>query len=397
MEKSAKAQEAKIGFRNVVYLALASLFTDISSEMILGVLPFFVLTELKATKSLLGLMEGTAESLNYIFRVLSGLYSDKVARRKPFILAGYALSTIAKPFFAISSTWSHALVVRFADRTGKGIRTSPRDALIGDSVAEHQRGRAFGLHRSMDQIGAVIGPTIAFILIPLVGIRSLFLLSLIPGAIAVIIILLLVRDRKLVIPSKGILKNAKDVLNRRFAVFLLVIGIFSLGAYNFSFVLVKAGTLGVDEKTIPLVYAILNVATVLAGFPSGFLADIFGKGKVLIIALMLFAISNLMGLMISTGAIFAFLIAFVYGLYLGISETVQRALIPSFASGELKGSAYGIYYLLVGTCVLIANVVVGTLWDLVSANAAFTYSMITSVVAMVGLAIALNLKSNKII
>ena len=151
-------QAKEPGFRNVWYLGIVSLFTDISSEMILGVLPLFVTIDLGATKELLGLMEGAADSLNYAFRSFAGAISDRIASRKPLIIVGYALSTVSKPFFSVTSNFTQALPVRLTDRAGKGIRTSPRDALISDSVKENVSGRAFGLHRSLDQVGAIIDP-----------------------------------------------------------------------------------------------------------------------------------------------------------------------------------------------------------------------------------------------
>ncbi len=368
-------------------LGFVSLFTDISTEMIAGILPLFVTIDLGATKALLGLMEGAAESLNYFFRTISGVFSDKIARRKPLVIIGYALSTVAKPFFSLTTNFAQALAVRLTDRAGKGIRTSPRDALISDSVKEAQSGKAFGLHRSLDQVGAILGPVLAFLLIPLIGIRNLFLVSLIPGAIAVAVLTLFVIDHVGVKKSTSIFANVRKVLNRKFSSFLLVIGIFGLGAYNFSFILVKANSLGVDQATIPLVYAVLNVATVVAGLPSGLLADKIGKDKVLLGALGLFAITTLAGLLTTSGVVLAFGIAFFYGLYIGTSDTVQRAVIPPLTGGEMKGTAYALYYLLLGGCSLVANFTFGFLWDQFSPSAAFTYSIITSVVAIAGLTV----------
>ena len=376
-------QVEKPGLRNVANLGIVSLFTDISTEMILGVLPLFVVTELGATKALLGLMEGAGESLNYVFRTLSGMFSDRIARRKPLVLLGYALSTVAKPFLSVAQSFTDAFAVRLTDRVGKGIRTSPRDALISDSVKAERSGRAFGLHRSLDQVGAIVGPVLAFLLIPLVGMRGLFLASLVPGTIALFVLVLFVRDRRGMRKSTGLVKNAKLVLNRKFASFLVVMGIFALGAYNFSFVLVKASALGVDQTAIPLVYATLNAATVLAGLPAGLLADRFGKDKTLIAGFGLFAVSTAAGLFASVGTGLAYLIAFVFGLYLGTSETVQRAIVPSLTMEEFKGTAYGLYYLILGACSLVANLVFGVLWDQFSSSAAFEYSLVTSLVAMV--------------
>jgi MFS family permease len=204
--ESRKAEEP--GFRNVWYLGIVSLFTDISSEMILGVLPLFVTIDLGATKELLGLMEGAADSLNYAFRSFAGVISDRIASRKPLVIVGYALSTVAKPFFSVASNFTQALVVRLTDRAGKGIRTSPRDALISDSVKEAVSGRAFGLHRSLDQVGAIIGPVLAFFLIPVIGIRNLFIISLVPGSIAVVVLVYFVVDKGGLKKTTSIFKNA---------------------------------------------------------------------------------------------------------------------------------------------------------------------------------------------
>jgi MFS family permease len=375
----------ELGLKNVVNLGIVSMFTDISTEMILGVLPFFVISQLGATKELLGLMEGAAEFLNHIFRVFSGMISDRIGRRKPLVLLGYGLSTLAKPLFAVATSWTDAFTVRLTDRVGKGIRTSPRDALISESVKEARSGRAFGLHRSADQIGAIVGPVLAFLLLPAFGVRGLFLISLVPGFLSVIVLLFFVQDRRGARTPTNVFKNAKTVLTKRFGVFLVVMGVFALGAYNFSFVLVKAGSLGVDSGTIPLVYATLNAATVLTGLPSGLLADKYGKDRFLLAGFGIFFASSLAGLLTTEGALLAFPIAFIYGAYLGISDTLQRALVPSFVSNELKGTAYGVYYLVIGVCSLVANLVFGALWDLFSMSAAFEYSLVLSAAAIIGL------------
>src|SRR5438876_5602626 len=364
-------QAKEPGFRNVWYLGIVSLFTDISSEMILGVLPLFVTIDLGATKELLGLMEGAADSLNYAFRSFAGVISDRIASRKPLVIVGYALSTVAKPFFSVTSNFAEALAVRLTDRAGKGIRTSPRDALISDSVREAVSGRAFGLHRSLDQLGAIIGPILAFFLIPIIGIRNLFLISLVPGSIAVVVPAYFVVDKGGLKKTTSIFKNAGKVLNRKYTTFLIVIGIFAIGAYNFSFVLVKANALGVDQATVPLVYAILNVATVVAGLPSGLLAARIGKDKVLLAGFRLFALSTIASILTTSGVVLAFGIAFIYGLYLGTSDTVQRAVIPFLTAGEFKGTAYALYYLLLGVCSLVANFLFGALRDHISSTEPF--------------------------
>jgi MFS family permease len=201
----------------------------------------------------------------------------------------------------------------------------------------------------------------------------------------VIVLIFFVKDRMGARTSTNVFKNAGMVLTKRFGTFLVVMGVFALGAYNFSFVLVKAGSLGVESGTIPLVYAALNVATVLTGLPSGVLADRYGRDKLLLAGFGIFFASSLAGLLITEGASFAFLIAFIYGAYLGVSDTVQRALVPSLVSNELKGTAYGVYYLVIGVCSLAANLVFGALWDRFSVSAAFEYSLTLSAAAIIGL------------
>ena len=385
MAESGKEQQLELGFRNVVRLGYVSLFTDISTEMILGVLPFFIVTQLGGTAAILGLIEGAAEAINYAFRVLAGVVTDKIGKRKPLVLLGYGLSSIAKPFFAVASSWSHAFAVRIADRAGKGIRTSPRDALISDSAAKSKSGRAFGLHRSLDQLGAVVGPLLAFFAIPLVGIRGVFWLSFVPAAAALFILLFFVRDTLAPAQKRSVFENTREVLNREFVLLLAALGIFTVGAYNFSFILLKAGSLGVQESYIPLVYGSLNVATVILGIPAGMLADRVGKVLVLGLSYIIFLVTSAAGLLLTGNPLYAFPIALLFGSYLAISETIQRAIIPDFTKPALKGTAYAIYYTLIGVCSLTANSIFGALWSGVSSAAAFQYSVITATVGIIAL------------
>ncbi len=375
----------ELGLKNVANLGIVSMFTDISTEMILGILPVYVITQLGATKELLGLMEGAAEFLNYMFRVFSGAISDRLGRRKPLVFLGYGLSTLAKPLFAFATSWTDALFVRLADRIGKGIRTSPRDALISESAKEAKSGTAFGLHRSADQVGAVLGPVLAFLLLPFFGAKGIFWISLIPGAFSLIVLVFWVQDRRGPKTSTPVFKHAGTILTKRFKFFLFVMGVFALGAYNFSFVLVKASALGASTETVALVYATLNVATVVVGFPSGVLSDRLGRERVLVVGFGIFFIASLASLMATEGVLLAFVIAFVYGVYIGISEALQRALVPSFVSAELKGTAYSVYYLVIGTCSLIANLMFGALSDQFSMGVAFTYSLLTCSTGILGM------------
>lgn len=379
--------ERRLGFRNVVRLGYVSLFTDVSTEMILGVLPLFIVRDLGATAAILGLIEGASDAVNYIFRVIAGVLTDKMGRRKPLVLVGYGLSSIAKPLFALVGSWPQAFAVRLTDRAGKGTRTSPRDALISDSVAKSEAGKGFGLHRSLDQLGAVLGPLFAFAAIPFIGIRGVFWVSFIPAALGLLILVFFVKDTRGKVRQGTALQNVRTVLNREFVFLLVFLGIFAIGAYNFSFILLEAGSLGIQENDAPLVYAVLNVATVLIGLPAGILADKAGKLPVLFVSYLVFLATSAGGIFFPGYPLYAFLLAFLFGSYLAISETVQRALIPDFTRPELKGTAYAVYYTLIGICSLVANSIFGFLWTNSGAAVAFQYSAVTSASGMIALVI----------
>lgn len=385
MGEMGNKQPAESGFKNVVRLGYVSLFTDVSTEMILGVLPFYIVRELGASALVLGLIEGIAEAVNYLFRIFAGVLTDKIGRRKPLVLLGYGISTIAKPLFAFASSWTHAFAVRVADRAGKGIRTSPRDALISDSIAKSESGKAFGLHRSLDQLGAIMGPVLAFLTVPVIGIRGVFWLSFLPAAMALAILLFFVADTRGQPRKTSVFENTKNVLTREFASLLSVLGVFTAGAYNFSFILLKAGSLGVQESDIPLVYACLNAATVVLGLPAGMLADKIGKVQVLCLSYVVFLVTSAAGVFLTGNSLYAFLLALLFGSYLAITETVQRAMIPEFTRPELKGTAYALYYTLVGACSLAANSIFGALWTQSGPAKAFQYSIATATIGIAAL------------
>jgi MFS family permease len=296
------------------------------------------------------------------------LLSDKIGRSKIFVIAGYSLSTITKPFFAASSNSIDAFLVRFGDRVGKGLRTAPRDALIADSVQDSRSGIAFGLHRTIDQIGAILGPVVAFSLLQFIDIRSIFLISLIPGGIALLILVFFVKEvriKRSIAARTTILSNIDCVIrgNRPFILLLVITGIFGIGAFNFSFILLRASELGIADSLIPLVYATINVAHTAIGIPSGILADKVGKEKVLIVGYSIFGVSTALMISISGNIHYAYMLAAIFGLYMGISETAQRAVVPRYMVSELRGTAYGLYNVVIGITFFAANLVFGFLWD----------------------------------
>jgi len=376
-------EEENKGTRNVVALGLVSLFTDISSEMVFGLLPLFLTGQLGASRTLLGLVEGVAEMLGYTVRMASGTVSDRVQKRKPLVMIGYSLSAATKPLFGFAGGWLDVFAVRSADRVGKGIRTAPRDALISESVPEAKAGRAFGIHRSLDQAGAIIGPLIAFAIFPLVGFAGVFYLSLMPGTIAVIILIFFVKEKFASSAVKrSVASNIRDVLKeKRFVVLLAIMGMFSVGAFNFAFVLVRAADLGVADSMVLLVYAVVNGAHTLIGYPAGMLADRIGRENVLTISYGVFLASTAL-MLLSTSFAHAYVLAAVYGAYIGIAETVQRAILPKYISANLRGTGYGVYNMVIGFSFLTANLVFGFLLDSSGIGTAATYSIATSAIAI---------------
>lgn len=377
------------GIRNVLYLGLVSFFTDFSTEMILGVLPTFIVNNLGVSRAILGAIEGSAELTSYAFRMISGSLSDKFRKRKVFVIFGYTLSTVSKPFFISATGWIDAFVVRTTDRIGKGVRTTPRDALIADSVSESISGKAFGIHRTIDQAGAIIGPIAAFVILQFANIQAVFLLSLIPGAIAVIILIFFVKEVaiKKLASSTTIYGNIRHLLkvNKSFVVLTIITGIFSLGSFNFSFILLRASELGIDQSYIPIVYSIINIAHTVIGIPAGILADKIGKEKVLLISYVIFTTSTMLMVISVNNIFFAYILATIFGLYVGISETVQRALIPRYVSSDLRGTAYGFYSLVIGVCFFVSNITFGFIWDNYNIQMAVVYSVTLTICAILGM------------
>ena len=375
-------------FQNVYRLGFVSFFTDISSEMVFSILPVFILGLPGGSASMLGLIEGIAEFFSYILRAVSGILSDKLKHRKMFILIGYSLSNIVKPLFATASTISDALIIRVSDRVGKGIRTAPRDALISDSASKERQGEAFGLHRTMDQTGAIIGPLSATAVMVYLGwtVKDVFWFSLVPGSIALIIIIFGVKE--IVGDSTGeykFLEGLGDILQGRYLILLGLVSVFSLGAFNFSFILLNAGEMGVSDSLIPVVYAVVNVTHTLIAIPAGKLSDRIGKERVLTLGYGAFLGTILLLASLPCVVSSAYIIAAAFGIYMGIVETVQRALIPGYVDSHLKGTAYGVYYLVVGTCFFISNTVVGQLWETQGLGVSTLYSGVFAAIAIIGM------------
>jgi MFS family permease len=355
---------------NVLIFGLVSLFTDISSEMIYPLLPFFLTTVLGAGPAFLGVVEGVAESTASLLKLVSGIVSDRVKGRKRLVLTGYTISSLARPLMAVAATPLAVLFIRFADRVGKGIRTSPRDALIADSVDPSLRGRAFGFHRSMDHAGALIGPLVATALLAWAGVdmRTVFWLAAIPGGVAVLLIILKVSDvQRVIVPGKsplGVLPTG------RLRTYLLILFIFTLGNSSDIFLLLRAGQLGIAPAFIPLLWAFFHVVKMLSSMPFGALSDRIGRRGVIVAGWGVYALSYAGFACAATSFHIWMLFAF-YGLFYGLTEGVEKALLADIAPPEERGSSFGWYNFAIGAGSLPASIIFGLVWQKAGTKAAF--------------------------
>ncbi|MFQ6617604.1 MAG: MFS transporter [Fidelibacterota bacterium] len=366
--------------KNVKVLGSVSFFTDVSSEMILPVLPLFLINVLGARKSHLGLIEGVAEFTSSLSKVFSGWYSDRIKKRKPFVLIGYGLSNFIKPVFAVTGSWIQVLLIRFVDRTGKGIRTAPRDALIAEVSPEDTRGGAFGLHRSMDTLGAVVGGAVAFFLLRVFpeNFRLIFALSLIPGLTAFIIAVKFVREGE----RRGPLDSQKLTMgfSGSFYYFIAVMFIFTFANPSYAFVILRLSEMSITTAFIPLIYIWFNVIYSIAAYPAGIISDRWGRSLTLSVGILLMAIM-LFGFAKGGGVIEAILLSALYGVVIAIWETVSRTYVAELVPIEKIGTAMGIYHTAIGIAFFPANLLFGWLWDLFRAPFAFNVAAIIAVIS----------------
>ncbi len=366
---------------NVVVLGIASFLTDVSTEMIFPLFPLFTVEVLGASTAALGLIEGLAESAASLLKVVSGWWSDKIGRRKPIVVSGYGLSTVVKPALAAATSWPHALAVRFADRVGKGVRTAPRDALIADSSHKKVRGKAFGLHRALDTAGAVIGPAIAFLLLPLLGYRWVFLIATIPAIIAVLVLVLVVREvRKSSKISRSITKNG--YFSPEFKLYISIATIFALSNFSWAFFILAARSLGIATEYTILLYMFYNLIYALTSLPAGLLSDRVGRRPVIAFGYATFGVTCVGFALVGSAWLAIFLFA-IYGLFKGITEGVQKAYVSDLVVPRLRATAMGAFDTAIGLAAFPASFIVGIIWYSVGAWAAFTYGAVLSFVAAV--------------
>jgi MFS family permease len=375
--------------RTVRALALVSFLTDLSSEIIYPLLPLFLTTTLGASARMVGVIEGAAESTASLLKLASGWWSDRLGRRKGIVVLGYSIASLARPLVALAQTGGQVLAIRVTDRVGKGIRGAPRDALIADAVGPADRGRAFGLHRAADHAGAVVGPLVAFALLHWagVGLRTLFLLAAVPGALAVLALVVGVREQPAVsaTPSSMVPRvGDPGALPRRFWAYLAVLVIFTLGNSTDAFLLLRASQLGVETAALPLLWAMLHVVKSATSTPAGALSDRIGRTPLIVAGWMLYAAVYL-ALAHASASWHAWVLFAAYGIFFGLTEGVEKALVADLVPQARRGLGFGWYNLAIGLGALPASVLFGTIWDRAGSAAAFTFGAAASALAAAGL------------
>jgi MFS family permease len=359
-------------------LGFTSLFMDVSSELIHGLLPLFLVVNLGASAAVLGLVEGIAEAAAQIVKVFSGWLSDTLRRRKALAVAGYGLAAITKPLFPLASTVTLVAFARLVDRIGKGSRGAPRDALVADVTPPAQRGAAFGLRQSLDTVGATLGPLLAIGLMALFNddIRTVLWFAVIPAVISVAILLIFVRDpgpqHLLEDGTKRVLIKLRDLGGLgRFYWFVVGAGaVFTLARFSEAFLVIRAYDAGLPLALAPAVVAVMSIVFALTAYPAGRLQDRFGARPPLLAGLAALIAADLL-LAFGSGLVAVFLAVGLWGLHLGLTQGVLSALVAHAAPANLRGTAFGVFGLTVGVATLVASLLAGILWDAVSPEATF--------------------------
>jgi len=377
--------------RNVIALGVVSFLTDVSSEMIYPLLPVFLTAVLGADAAFVGAIEGAAETTAALLKLASGWWSDRVRRRKPLVVIGYGIASIARPLVAIAQSAAQVLLIRVSDRVGKGIRNSPRDALIAESVDPSIRGRAFGFHRAMDNAGGVLGPLIAFAVLTwhFAELRTVFWLAAIPAVLSLLVLIAFVRDVPRAAPPAGSDSKGLDLtrpMGARFWQVLGVIFLFTLGNSTDAFLLLRANQLGVPVALAPILWAALHVVKTASNIPGGALSDRIGRRPTLIAGWLLYAAVYL-GFARASTAWQAWALFAAYGVFFGLTEGSERALVADLVPPDRRGTAFGWYNLAIGLGALPASLMFGFVWDRAGAPTAFLIGASLALAAAIGMAL----------
>jgi MFS family permease len=368
----------------VFAIGLVSLLNDASSEIIYPLLPIFLANSLGASARAIGTIEGLAESMSSLLKLFAGYLSDRLAKRKLLVVAGYSLASLVRPMLAFAQTWTQVLAIRLTDRVGKGIRTAPRDAMIADTVRVEQRGLAFGFHRAMDHAGAVIGPLVGYTLVVLfvANVKSptrgefskIFLVASVPALIAVLVAMFFMRESPVheqsgSEPPKLSLRGFDSNFKR----FLVVLALFTLSNSSDSFLILRAMNAGVSVAVVPLLWAAHHGTKVLSSLFGGDLSDRLGRKRLIVSGWILYA-AVYAGFAFATNQVSLWVLFLIYGIYFGLAEGAEKALVADLVRPDQRGTAYGLYNLAFGVTVFPASLLMGMIWDWKGPAVAFLVS-----------------------
>lgn len=368
--------------RNIFFTGMTSFLTDTTTKMIYSIMPLFLMS-IGASKTEVSLIEGIAESTASVIKAVSGWWSDKIGKNKPFMIIGYGFTAILSPLFSIVTSPLQVLAIRFSERVGKGIRTAPRDSLVAASSSDSEKGKNFGFHKAMDNSGAIVGPFIAFAILSVFpnNYRKVFIFSALPGILGLITIIFFVKEAKKSkddLPKKITLRD----FSYKYYMFLGIVFVFTLGNSTDALLLVKANDIGVKALFIPIVYLIFNSVSVIFAVPMGILSDKFGRGKLIIFGYLLYS-AIYFGFGRTDNKISVILLFVLYGLYSAATDGVQKALVSDLIDKNKRGTGLGIYNSLIGITLLPASLIAGVLYDNVNNSAPFYLSSAIALTAAV--------------
>jgi MFS family permease len=385
MSKTSSESPARVSIRdlprNVWAVGFTSFFMDISSEMVINIIPLFLANVLGIQTNIIGLIEGVAEATASILKLFSGWLSDKMGGRKWLAVAGYGISALTKPFFYFANSWELIAGVRWADRIGKGVRTAPRDALVADSVTKEIRGISFGFHRAMDTAGAMVGLIIAAVVVWMAQanninlsrptFQTIVLISLVPAVLAVLSLAVGARDVA-VKDKRALPKFAMRNLGRPFAIFLVIVSLFTLGNSSDAFLVLRAQNLGISVTGILVMLVVFNLVYSLVSTPAGSLSDRVGRRRLIIGGWLVYAAIYL-GFGLASQAWHAWALYVVYGLYYGMAFGTANAMVADLVPANMRGTAYGTYNAIIGLLAFPSSLIAGILWQKFSPSAPFYF------------------------
>lgn len=383
MMETQKKQNHILGIeRNIFFVGLTSFLTDTTSKMIYAIMPLFLMT-LGATKTEISLIEGIAESTASLLKALSGWWSDKIGRNKPFMIIGYGFTALLSPLFALVTTPLQVLILRFTERVGKGIRTAPRDSLVAGSSDEDSVGKNFGFHKMMDNSGAIVGPLLATGMLAFFpgDYRKVFWLAAIPGLLGLISIIFFVKEAKRNKTERPGKISFRD-FSRKYYFFLIIVFIFTLGNSTDALLLIKASDVGISNTFIPIMYLIFNAVSVIFAVPAGILSDKIGRERLIIFGYLVYAFIYFgFG---RAGSPWVVVIFFaLYGIYSALTDGIQKALVSDLIDKNKRGTGLGIYNCLLGVTLLPASLIAGFLYDHINNRAPFYFGSILALAATV--------------